>query len=482
MKKAMNFKRMLVASLLLICSMAIYADRPIIDKPWENGKLMVSDNQRFLVFENGAPFFWLGNTAWLLPERLNRDEAGYYLSREHAAGYNVEQVQVLNNIPTFNTYGQAGNNMEFDFSKVTKEGVYGYWEHMDYIIDVAASNGIYIAMDCIWGSQIPNMDVEKAEAYGKFLAERYKDKPNIIWMIGGDTRGDRSPEIWDALANTIKKIDTNHVMTFHPFGRTTSATWFNDRDWLDFNMFQSGHRRYGQRKGDGDYTIQSDTEEDNWRYVDMSWEKEPIRPVLDGEPSYEDIPQGLHDTTQPRWQDYDVRRYAYWAVFAGAFGHTYGHNSIMQFHHPGVGASYGAEKPWYDALNDPGHNQMKYLKWLMLSFPFTERVPDQSIIAGQNGERYDRIIATRGDDYLLVYNYSGKPMSIDLTKISGKKKNVWWMNPSTGTLTYVGEMDSQVTDFVEDAPYMLGSDRVLIAVDSSKDYIGKDDRKLKERY
>ena len=48
------------------------------------------------------------------------------------------------------------------------------------------------------------------------------------------------------------------------------------------------------------------------------------------------------------------------------------------------------KKPWYDALNDPGYNQMKYLKNLMLTFPFFERVPDQSVITGQNGERYDR--------------------------------------------------------------------------------------------
>ena len=205
----------------------------------------------------------------------------------------------------------------------------------------------------------------------------------------------------------------------------------------------------------------------------MSFEKSPIRPVIDGEPSYEDIPQGLHDFDAPRWQDYDVRRYAYWAVFAGCFGHTYGHNSIMQFMRPGLLGSFGAEKPWWEAMKDPGYGQMKYLKYLMLNFPFTDRIADQSIIAGKNGERYDRMIATRGNDYLLVYNYSGKPMDIDLTKISGAKKNVWWMNPADGTLTYLGEMDSKVTTFSVDGAYMRGGDRVLIAVDASKNYLDK---------
>ena len=112
-----------------------------------------------------------------------------------------------------------------------------------------------------------------------------------------------------------------------------------------------------------------------------------MKPVLDGEPSYEKIPQGLHDPNEPLWQDFDCRRYAYWSVFAGAFGHTYGHNDIMQFHRPGTGGAYGAHTPWYEALNDPGFNQMKYLKNLMLTFPVFERIPDQSIIVGKNGEK-----------------------------------------------------------------------------------------------
>jgi len=476
----MNAKKLIAIIVLLTCALSMNAAQKA-SKPWSNGRLTVSDNSLYLVHKNGVPFFWLGNTAWLLPERLNREEAEYYLAKESKAGYNVEQIQVLNAIPTYNVYGQQANNAEFDFSKVSRAGVYGYWEHLDYIVDVAERNGIYIAMDCIWGSMLKDMDVKKAQALGTFLGNRYKNKPNVSWMIGGDVRGDKSPEVWDALARAIRKVDSNHVMTFHPRGRTTSAWWFNDREWLDFNMFQSGHRRYGQRNGDGDYTIKDNTEEDNWRYVDMSFDKKPIKPVLDGEPSYEDIPQGLHDFSAPRWQDYDVRPYAYWSVFAGSFGHTYGPNSIMQFIRPGLMSSYAATKPWWEALEDPGRNQMKYLKWLILTFPFTERVADQSIIASQNGERYDRIIATRGNDYLLVYNYSGKPMQVDLTKISGSKKNVWLMNPSDGSLTYLGLYDSKVTAFTYDGAYLRDSDRVLIAVDVEKKYISTVDKQITEK-
>ena len=145
-----------------------------------------------------------------------------------------------------------------------------------------------------------------------------KDAPNIVWMIGGDIRGDIKTEVWEALARTIRGIDPHHLMTFHPYGRTSSVEWFHQADWLDFNMFQSGHRRYDQIRGDGDDRAEASMTEDNWRYVEAGLCMRPAKPILDGEPSYEGIPQGLHDPEEPWWKASDVRRYAYWSVFAGA--------------------------------------------------------------------------------------------------------------------------------------------------------------------
>ena len=459
--------------LLFGCFCLLLQSANKVKYPWDNGKLVVSEESRYLKHENGTPFFWMGDTGWLMPERLNRDEVSFYLQKCKQAGYNVVQVQTINDVPAMNVYGKYSMIDGFNFKEINRSGEYGYWDHMDYIVKMAQQNGIYVGMVCIWGGLVKSglMNVEEAKAYGRFLAERYKNAPNIVWLIGGDIRGDVKPEVWEALACTIKSIDKTHLMTFHPFGRTASATWFNDAEWLDFNMFQSGHRRYGQRKGDGDYTIKDNTEEDNWRFVEFSLSKERMKPVLDGEPSYEGIPQGLHNPLEPRWTASDVRRYAYWSVFAGSCGHTYGNNSIMQFYRPGTNPSYGAEEAWWDALGDPGFNQMKYLKNLILSFPYFERIPDQTVIAGQNGERYDRAVATRGKDYMLVYNYTASPMRIDLDKISGVKKKAWWYSPENGMLEYIGEFDSKVVLFQCDAGYARGYDKVLVVIDASKDYL-----------
>lgn len=73
-------------------------------------------------------------------------------------------------------------------------------------------------------------------------------------------------------------------------------------------------------------------------------------------------------------------------------------------------------------------------------------------------------------------------MEIDLTKISGKKKNAWWYDVTDGSLEYIGEFDSKVTPFKYDGGHGAGNDRVLIAVDSSKDYVGKDWKSIPVKY
>lgn len=469
-------RRMLAVAAIACCSFPQLCAKEVIEKPWTHGALRVTNDGHYLQHTDGTPFFWLGDTGWLLPQRLDRYEAAYYLNGAREAGFNVVQVQTLNGIPAINSYGQMSNIDGFDFSSIDRKGVYGYWDHMDYIIDTAASQGIYIGMVCIWGGLVKSggMDVEQARSYGAFLANRYKNRPNIVWIIGGDIRGDIKPEVWEALALSIKNIDKTHLMTFHPFGRTSSAEWFHNAEWLDFNMFQSGHRAYDQIKGDGDDNASAAFNEDGWRYVEAGRSKTPAKPILDGEPSYEDIPHGLHDPAMPRWKGCDTRRYAYWSVFAGACGHTYGHNSVMQMKRDGYLGAYSAETSWIDAMKDPGYMSMKHLKNLMAALPFTSGTPDQSVIAGNNGERYDRVIATRGDDYMLLYNYNGNDVEVDMSKISGKRKKAWWYDVADGSLKYIGEFEGSKTSvFSPENPSRADNsvDMALIVTDADASYI-----------
>lgn len=452
---------LLLGTIMLACSNQEY--------PWEHGNLQVSENNRYFVHADGTPFFWLGDTGWLLPERLTREEVNCYLDNCRECGFNVVQVQVINDVPASNVYGELSHPNGYDFSQIDTLSRNGYWQHMDYIVDAAAGRGIYIGMVCIWGGLVKKglMTEEEADAYGKFLSLRYREKPNIFWMIGGDITGDTRTEIWNKLARSIKAHDKNHLMTFHPRGRTISSSWFADAEWIDFHMFQSGHRRYNQDNGDKNYPIAIGTEEDSWRYVERALAH--AKPVVDGEPSYEAIPIGLHDPTQGFWQAADVRRYAYWSVFAGAAGHTYGHNSIMQFYLPGnVEPAYSATIPWKEAMQAEGRHQMKYLRELMERVDFTQGKSAQNLLLNNNGTRYDRLIALSGNDYLLVYTYTGCPIHVSLDSMALEKKYAWWYDPRTGTANYISIVNNSQVTFTPPGEPSPGNDWVLV-ISSNRD-------------
>ncbi|MDW8129232.1 MAG: glycoside hydrolase family 140 protein [Bryobacterales bacterium] len=436
------------------------------------GPIRISPDRRFFQLPDGAPFFWLGDTAWFLLHRLNREETERYLADRADKGFNVIQVTVLGNVQSRNLHYGVPALLEGDPAKpnVTpgadpaKPGEYDYWDHLDWVLDRAAGRGIHLGLVVAWGSMVNRGHLHEGnvESYARFLARRYRGRPNIVWILGGDTYGDRRPEVWRALGRTLKQEDPDHLITFHPFGRTQSSSWFHQEPWLDFNMFQSGHRRYDQddtpsRRG-----------EDNWRYVVEDYAKQPPKPTLDGEPSYEDIPQGLHDPSQPYWTANDCRRYAYWSVFAGACGHTYGHNAVMQMHRPGVGkGAYGVRKYWYEALDDPGARHMRHLKQLVLSRPYFERVFDPGAVA-DNGERYQFVIAMRGKQYLMAYTYVGRTFRLRMGRIHGSSVRAWWYDPRTGAAAEIAVLPNRgEREFDPPGDPAPGNDWVLVLDDAS---------------
>jgi hypothetical protein len=410
--------------------------------------LQISENRRFLATKTGDPFFWLGDTGWLLFTKLSREEAEKYFEDRHQKGFNIVQVMVIQNVRNaVNFYGDSALiNSKVDQPFTTSgnspddPAQYDYWDHIDYLINLAQEKDLYLALVPIWGSNVRSGSVTREEAgkYAKWLAERYKDRSNIIWLNGGDVKGSDSTAIWKVIGSVIRQISPEQLITFHPFGRTQSSEWFHNESWLDFNMFQSGHRRYDQD------TLGLSYGEDNWRYAVNDYGKKPVKPTLDGEPSYEGIPQGLHDPTQPYWTDSDVRRYAYWSVFAGTCGFTYGNNAIMQFHKENdMDPAYGVKETWDVALNAPGASQMKYLKQLMLSRSYFDRIPAQDLIADEQGERYDYLAATRGKDYAFIYTCNGSVMNINLEKTQLQRIKASWYNPRNGEYTVIGTFKSE---------------------------------------
>ena len=432
-------------------------------------RLNISSNKRFFVDEKQQPFFWLGDTGWLLFGRLSREEAEHYLEDRRKKGFNVIQVMLLHTLSVVNYYGDSALRNRNVSTPVTTPGnsfkdaaQYDFWDHVDHVIKLAAQKGLYMALVPVWGTNVKSGWVlqSDAEQYAKFLANRYVNQWNIIWLNGGDIRGTDSINTWRKIGTTIRSIDKNHLMTFHPFGRSTSSTWFHNEPWLDFNMFQSGHKSYEQDTISTEHRFGPD----NYKFVELDYSRRPIKPTLDGEPSYEHIPYGLHDTSQPRWTQNDTRRYAYWEVFAGGAGYTFGHSSVMQMYRTGdPDASYGPHKTWDAALNDPGATQMIHLKQLMLSKPYFQGRSDSQLLNGKQGVRHDYIAATRGPSYAFLYTYNGRNFSVNMDRLGFENAKASWFNPRTGQRQFLQTFtSSSVTKFDPPGEKQDGNDWVLI--------------------
>ena len=141
-------------------------------------------------------------------------------------------------------------------------------------------------------------------------------------------------------------------------------------------------------------------------------------------------------------------------------------------HKPGAGVGdYGVRNFWYEAIHDPGAGQMHYLKSLMLSRPYFERRPDQSLVAGENGQKYDYVIATRGNGYAFFYTYTGREFDVAMGKISGGRARAWWYDPRNGDSRVIGIFENRgVRHFDPPGEQQPGNDWVLVLDDAEQDY------------
>lgn len=442
-------------------------------------RLKVSANARYLVTEEGKPFFWLGDTAWWI-RRLTPAEVDEYLTTRARQGFNLIQIAPAS---TYTRTDYAGRQAFVNGNPDTPDEA--FWRNIDEVVAKAARHGLYVVLFPVWASDLNGLvgeDTAKARRLGLWLGRRYCSSGHVLWAVTGEYDSingfslpirEEQKAVLRALAEGLQEGHGNtQLMTIHPGVARTSSLDFHGDAWLDLNMLQTGHQIDAEGHGLAE----------SYALVAHDYALAPTKPVVDGEPMYEDTPDAVwmvQNTDGPRGGAEVMRQKAYWSVFAGACGHTYGHNDVFGFNvpvHPGNIIPYpqgpGQRGHWRDALSAPGATQMRHLRALMESRPMLTRLPDQALIVGDAGKGVARIQATRDAEgsYAMVYlPGAGQSVTVDTSHLSAARLKVWWYDPRTGKAT-AEKGEPQGGEKITFRAPGTGPDWVLVLDDAARGY------------
>ena len=437
-------------------------------------------NPHLLETVNGVPVFLNNYTAWKLIKNGTREEMAELITICKNQKFNMISSVLLNdnNDVSYSSDTSVYGDLPFVCDSFGNPdpvrpdttpgndpnvpGQYDYWDHVDYVIDLSAKNGMYISLHPTWGHWISGgyngpapgdqiiFNKLNAYKYGVWLGQRYGGKDNLLWMIGGDRSAIYDlkdglhdyREVWRAMAegladgaNGVDNQDgeadySNVLISFHPRKwAPNSSEWFHNDPWLVFNSIQ-------------------DTPYDQVVSVPHDYSLVPAKPTWLFEGRYEG-----------RISEWGVRNQAYQTVFAGGFGNTYG-SDIWKF-----------PPNWRDLAMLPAAGQMAHLytvaREIWTDTQFLDRMPDQDLIIGDRGSTYgdgewdqagrkkddpgssDRITAIRGNNgtWAMAYSANGREITLDLSLLNNSKMNVYWFSPRNGKWWVNGEELNKLTPF-----------------------------------
>lgn len=409
--------------------------------------LRVGEGGRALVNAEGRPVFLLADTAWSIALRATREEAEFYLRQRKAQHFNAVTFVLFAPGKTELMRGDTNAYGDTPFANATSGAAldptrplttpsadpgnadaYDYWDHVDYVVRLTRELGLYAILLPTWGSGVigsyngkDRSDVifneANARTYGRWVAERYRGEPHVIWMLGGDRAPvqdgvDSRPTI-RAMAEGIRAAAPGHLISYHPRkGAPQSGAFFHDEAWLAFNSVQEWPDRQ----------IPSMAED---------WARTPPKPTWLFEGRYEGYWRSNYKPAD--WGAWQMRQQAYQTVLAGAFGHTYGHERTFGFGLDGAA--------WRDFIDAPGARNMTMLARLMAILPaafLLQREPDQSLVEGDAGkaERLTSTLITaartRDGRHAVLYSANGRTFQVRLERLARGPCSAMWYNPRTG--------------------------------------------------
>jgi len=407
--------------------------------------LRVVPGNHYLVDGNGKPFLLIGDNAWSIAGRLQPQEIDQYLDDRRARGFDsimfdIDHGTVDN--PPYNLYGEApfsstignangsacpiasGQSDElyaklagkikallrkgncWDFSKPNET----YWRNLDLVVQKATTKGFLLLIAPAYlgyGGKVEGWYQDMVANgptilydYGAFVANRYKNNNNILWVEGGDFVPPPSGmPLVAAVANGIRSVMPDSLQTGYPSRELAAREYWAQEPWFSVNAIYSRWTPYHLAKA------QFATSEMPFFLVESYYE-------------------GASGANNAR-----IRSETYQTFLTGGFGYVMGNEALWPL-----------QKGWQQALDSPGAQGMTHLHDLFASHAWWLLRPDSGAltVAGQSTEEHFAPAAIAADkSFAFVYLPAGEPLGLDMQSLAGPHVMARWYDPGSGAYTAV---------------------------------------------
>ncbi len=373
-----------------------------IEKPWP---LTLKEGTRFIYDQAGKPFWLNGDAAWSLLVQPSMKESRLYIEHRAKQGFNALIVNVLEKkYSDFAPATSEGRIEPFskkeDFSTPNE----AYFKRLDELIDIAAQNGIILLLSPMylgylndgdgWYEELCKNSDHSVQKYADFLASRYKNRENIIWIIGGDHNPDSALHKLNIIAHALYTQCVNPIITAHVHPGVPIRKIFNDPSWMNLSTVY-------------DYGIIHTR-------IKEEYDMKPVKPFILFESTYE----GEWDATpqQIRWQ-------AWWAACGGATGVIMGNLPIWRM-----------AKGWKNEFDSPAAKAMMVLQKILKARSWWILQPDRKkeVLLSGWGDLHTTNLAgfAYGSKGALGYFPDARNIQLKLEK----KSVLTWINPENGRI------------------------------------------------
>lgn len=379
--------------------------------------LKISSNNRYLVDQNGRPFFYAADTSWTMLGYLSVDDAKKLIDIRKSQGFSAIQTIL---VPWGAGRSSSARGAAFTNNDLTKPNE-AYFSAVDQIMDYAETKGMVLYIPPLWmannggwayseyGEGDPTPSQAAFTSFMTWVGNRYKNQGNIIWVMGGDDEIGTSTSLKIAGANALRAADPNHLMTYHP---RWAEYGLKDQPWFDFYAFQKN-----------DITAPYP-----YQQVREALGISPTKPVLDAEPPYEPSTAMQSGNVTTALMN---RRFGWWAALSGAMGVVYGGPQGSW------AVGYKSSPNWSSDIERTQAKHTGNINKILSPLGWQKLSPDwdsATVISGRGSYGgTDYVTAGRADDGSLIVAYvpSARSVSLDMSKMSGAA-TVQWFDPASG--------------------------------------------------